>query len=512
MPAVTKTLPFTMGCDPEFTFIHSEKRASAQDLFQMLIRDTLPLVSNGYKVGDHGDIGWDGAAATGEVRPKQNVSPKKVIENLQKLFDATIKDFRLFSVTTQSSHAPIGGHIHIGLTEEQQGYPQAKFQSINKILSTYYIPLLMGDDPINLRVRMRNDYGKITDFRTGDHGTFEFRAPSAEWLTTPEIAEATLAFFGVLWHEIDKHPETFKQDNFIYKTNQQGSSIQELIVNEYDVLGKSMLKAIKKRIRTFELYPMFSDEIELIINHEKVRRLKKEVNYDIRQGWKIAGTSTMPTKRAINNKTLVNTKLLNTNVDFMMRLINFSFNQDTNVSTYASELKKRVIAFDWKLKNNYSFFGMRKGVDNYMVKDGNNEYLKGANSIKTTGDKLMMDDLFSRMSSRLSTANERRVENRHKSIIIGIPYKDRIMENTTDFINIIHDIERRALKPVSLKIDSLIDNASMGTIYDAYQSLEPREVEMSSVSSEMDDLIRDEQYDNDSDEADYDDKNNKLNQ
>jgi hypothetical protein len=479
MPTQEKKLPFKVGCDPEFSIIYQDKRACAEDLFRYSLTDKLTAVDNGFKVGNHGNIGWDGAHQTGEIRPAPSSKPSDVVKNLHALFSSAFQltaGSGLMKFTTQSSHAPIGGHIHLELTDEQKTYSPQKFKSIHKILSSYYLPLLMGDNKLNLKVRLKSPYGRITDFRTENEKTFEFRAPSAEWLTTPEIAEATLTYMGVLWHEVTRHPETFKNDEFVYRTDQQGLSIQELLVNQYDVLGKTLLREIRKRVRAFELYPVFATEIEYIMNHEKVLKDKETAEHDINLGWKLVKPMAMPTKLEVNNKTLMNSKLVDMNIDFMLKLINFSYNQDVNVNIFAQELKKKVIAFNWRLKHNYFFFGLRKGVDEYFVQEAELGWLKGHEQFKGKSDANIMEDVFTRMKQRLIP---RQMQNMHKgksikNILIGIPYVDRIKEDTAKFINLIHDLEREAMVPAIVDADTLPN--TKGPITIAYSKDEPGEV------------------------------------
>ena len=55
---------------------------------------------------------------------------------------------------------------------------------------------MISENKTNLNLRIKQHYGELNDFRIDKHFnykdgtdgfTFEFRCPSAEWLTTPKI-------------------------------------------------------------------------------------------------------------------------------------------------------------------------------------------------------------------------------------------------------------------------------------------------------------------------------------
>ena len=65
---------FKMGADPEFSFIFGNKRIHAAQLLSKL--------NNGSYRCDKGELGYDGASATAEIRPKPELDPAVLTEDI----------------------------------------------------------------------------------------------------------------------------------------------------------------------------------------------------------------------------------------------------------------------------------------------------------------------------------------------------------------------------------------------------------------------------------------------
>ena len=229
---------FKIGADPEFSIILQNKRIEANRTITEILKTKkeFKALSNGFDLGKHGNIGWDGAAQTGEIRPSAEYSPDKVIKNLREIFNKFGKYMSIFELTTLSQFASIGGHIHF----EASGKENTKKQiNIHTQMASFYLPILMSENKINLSLRLKQGYGTLSDFKynellntpvtvEGPEGyylttkkviTYEFRTPSAEWLTTPKIAQATLAYLAVIYNEIINNPKNIKNfQNILLKS------------------------------------------------------------------------------------------------------------------------------------------------------------------------------------------------------------------------------------------------------------------------------------------------------
>ena len=491
---------FTMGADPEFNFISPQNgRGEAQNAMRTFFpkNPKWEETGNGFKlVGKNvGSIGWDGASATGEVRPAPVKDPKEMVNNLKELFSETAKTIPLLEMSTLSFYAPVGGHIHFGITKEIKAKSGA-IVAIHKKLSSFYLPIMLSENKLSLQIRIRNNYGKITDhhkdncFRdpaTGvDAYTYEFRTPSAEWLTTPKIAEATIAYLGVVYNEIINNPKNFKKcSDIVYKTDRQGEALQMLAMTEYESLSVLIFEKIKKYIKTFEGYKEYKKEIDYILNPAKVLADKKAVQYNISKGWGLTEKDTI-SKKFLVSDVLYKVKSENVDLDTVGKMTQMTYNTDVNVELFAKELANRCAVYGWKLKHNYFFYGLRKGMDKFLVANTGQEILMGAEEIVTAGDRSTIKTLLTRMRDRFANnfqmGNQQQIDYGtgevmnadKKNIMVGIPYKLRMAKKTKTFLEIIHDIENGAyeLKHLDKVPQNLNDG---GKLYDLFNKKEIKE-------------------------------------
>lgn len=467
-----KPFSFSIGADPEFILTMQGRKVDAQQTIDYMLSGKTgfekPNNSMGFNVKPFGNIGWDGSSSTAEIRPKPSNDPKKVVNNLAGIFQAFAKHINIFDMSTISEFGPIGGHIHFEIPRGEK-WTNDKKNTIHRKLASFYIPILVAENKTNLNLRIRQGYGSLKDhkieekfkYSDGSSGyTYEFRCPSAEWLTTPKLAAATLAYLATVYNEIVNHPKSFtKCNDIIYKSDKQGDALQTLTLMEYSLLTNNYIAKTRKYIKKFEMYETYKEEIEYIFNTKKVMSDKIKADYNIALGWKL-GTTVVPHKRDVLSSDKKMKELATKNdFDQLKKVMNIHYNEDTNVALFAENLKDRVAAFNWKLKNNYYIFGIRKGIQNIVARNLNPEYIAGTKILKTVLDKHEMDKLFNKMETRFMDNN--RPQNNlvidfktgkpkntsESSIVIGIPYDMRVNKDIKPFLEFIWNLEKGTLKP-----------------------------------------------------------------
>jgi len=486
MPTTPREFDFSIGADPEFTLTMQGRKVDAKQTMELMLKgkDGLRKVDGGYAVEDKGNIGWDGASSTAEIRPSPSTSPQKVVDNLAAILKKFTEHVKICDMSTISEFSSIGGHIHLEIPKGESWTSEKKIL-VHRRLASFYLPILLSENKTNLNLRLRQGYGSLKDQRVeqkftypdGMPGyTFEFRCPSAEWLTTPKVAKATLAYIATVYHEIIKHPKSFtKFNDIIYKSDKQGDALQTLAIMEYDLLTRGILNRARKYIRTFEMYPAFKDEIEFIFTPKLVIKDKQSSNFNIAQGWKLLPAASEPKKSEIMaSKKRIQNIAEQTDFDILKRVMNIHYNNDTNVAMFAETLKDRVAAFNWKLKNNYFIFGMRKGLPEIIAKNIKGEFIAGQEVLKTRMDADAMNRLFSKMTDKFMNEQAGALQNttidfitgkpkdlRESIIIIGLPYDMRVKENLKPFLSFIWELERNdsAIKPKRIT-ENLIDDTA----------------------------------------------------
>ena len=495
----TKEFKFKIGADPEFNLTMQNRKVDAQQTIEFALKGKRNIKKTesgmGYEMENFGNLGWDGSSSTAEIRPKAAHTPQELTANIYGILKETSKHINLFDMSTISEFGPIGGHLHFEVAKGET-WSKSKIDSIHRKMSSFYLPILLSENKINLNLRIRQGYGSLSDRRVeekfkypdGTRGfTYEFRCPSSEWLTTPKLTLATLAYMSVVYHEIIYKPKSFsKYSDVIYKSDKQGDALQTLAIMEFDLLTKQILNKIKKYIKEFEMYEHYQEEIAYLFNPAKVFKDKANAEYNVSLGWNLNNKNIQPKKTDIlSSKNNFRKKTKNENLDEIKKVMNIHSNDDTNVVLFTEALKDRVSAFHWKLKNNYFIFGIRKGINTIVAKNYLGDYLAGKEIIKTTSDLEIMNNLFGRMINRFSSDNFQSAEQtvidfktgkpknlKETSIIIGLPYDMRIKEEIKPFLELIWNIEKGKTQNTSIvnKEEPLIDdwalpNSEKGEIF-----------------------------------------------
>ena len=474
---------FTMGADPEFILTMQDQKVDARQTMELMLANQPDFenTNDGYDIKKFGNIGWDGANSTGEIRPAPSNDPYELTKNIHALFKHTTQHIKICDILTISKFSAIGGHIHFEKPKDTK-WTKKRENIIHKQIASFYLPLLISENKINLSLRLRQNYGSLKDkkvnmnfsYPNGDPGyTLEFRTPSAEWLTTPKLTTATFAYLGTIYHEIINHPQHFsKFKDLIYQTDKQGDALQTLAILEFDLLTNTILKKAQQYIKTFEMYPKYKKEIAYIFNPKQIIKDKQQINYNIMLGWNLTKTTNQPTKRdMLASKKTIQNIAEKTDFDILKKIIKIQYNDDTKVSLFVETLKDRIAAFNWKLKNEYYIFGIRKGIPTIITKNLNNQYLSGSSLIKTQLDLTKIEQLFDKMINKLNITHPTtntidfitgKLQNTKKNtIIIGIPYEMRIKEDFKPFLNLIWSLEKESIQPEKIDIPQLTNDRNL---------------------------------------------------
>ncbi len=495
MPNNKKKFNFNIGADPEFVLTMQGRKVDAKQTMELILNKKTGFVKSrdgvGFDIEPYGNIGWDGSSSTAEIRPKPSNDPQAITNNIGGIFKAFTKQIKICDMSVLSEYSSVGGHIHLEIPKGERWSPE-KTHQIHKRLASFYLPILISENKVNLNLRIKQNYGALKDFRMekrfkypdGTEGwTFEFRCPSAEWLATPKITNATLAYMGVIYHEIINHPKNFaKYSDIIYKNEKQGEALQTLAIMEFSLLTQSILNKAKKYVRKFEMYESYKEEIEYIFNPKQVIKDKERANYNIATGWNLVGNSVPKKSEILASKKKIQKMAHIKDFDMLKTVMNVHYNDDKNVGLFAESLKDRIAAYNWKLKNNYFIFGMRKGINKIVAKNLRNEYITGREIIKTELDLSEMNNLFNKMNQKFNNIGGIGIktidfktgkikDQREEVIIIGIPYTMRIEEDVREFLKFIWILEKGELmkksskRPEKLIDDTILPLAEKGEIY-----------------------------------------------
>jgi hypothetical protein len=264
---------------------------------------------------------------------------------------------------------------------------------------------------------------------------------------------------GVIFNEVMNEPESMKNIKKILLTNkEQALAIQQLTVARFLPLILSLNKSIKNAIRTFKMYKTFEEEVEYIFNFKKVLKDKEKVNYDMMKGWGL-DKNKKPNQREVTSQAQVNTRLENKDMEMIEEAITIKHSNDINIESFARALKQRIVAFNWKLKNKYILFGLRKGIDDIMAIINENKLILGKEQIKTKQDHNELQNLINRILARHGLSHTSISKEKIKTILIGIPYKFRVGSTLKikEFINVIYNIEKGKHKEQVIKFEELSD-------------------------------------------------------
>lgn len=463
MPTPTeKPLDFRIGSDPEFLLFHGSRALDASHIIVSFFKQhNRQGGSNGYPVGNHGNVGWDGASSTGEFRPSAADTPQKAVRNLGALIAALHKHIPLVDYTTLSIGAPIGGHVHLELPERLRGTGNTVIKErdkITKMLATFCMPIFASDHRISATARVASgSYGKADDVRyeaKGSSWTAEVRGLSAEWTTTPHVAEATLSYLAVIWNEIIKHTDDLYKQPSIFHNRAHIQAAHQMILSDFKLIERGLLRGIHKLVKKFELYPQYQKEVDFILHPRLVMKEKEKHGWNLGDGWKM-GQSKKPTKRALLGKNKAHNELKNIDAEVIRDGFHTIYNDDFKVQMFADEITLRKAGLNWKLENEYFLYGLKKGIEGF---NAYNDATKRFYAVPTNTPKNESAEVAVRMSARGRTnlqpslridPKTGKIRNPQKNsvIAIGLPYDIRAKGDVRPLIKLIWDIENKHLIP-----------------------------------------------------------------
>lgn len=440
---------FKIGADPEFTIASQGSPISAIGFLKMLFKKTGDM---GIKLPGVGVLGWDGAAATGELRPLPSTCPATVTKRIGHLFKTLAEKANFVDIISSSAFASTGGHIHLELPpalQEGQSDSRKKVDDLFKKLAALALPLTLGEDPDDRDVRRKRGYGNLEDYRVFEHQTIEFRSPTAEWLTTPKICQATLAYMGVCWDQLLNHPETHKKyKTLFFRSKKQIEDMEHITGSGYELFINYLLKNLRRAIKTFALYPTFKEECDYILNPQKVLADKQKAQFNIAIGWNLINKHCPTQRQLLSDKQIrerLTEKYSESALQELTHLISVSCGDELNVDQFALELKKRILAYNWKPRFNYYLFGIKEGVKDHVVISPSATVLAGAEQTKSQEDKDWLSLLSRKIASRLllKEGASKYFPDNKITLGVGIPYAYRMALNTKPFIEKIIELEKK---------------------------------------------------------------------
>lgn len=480
-----RKLSIKIGADPEFLMFHGTKAINAQSLMNNFMKSKTGLRHGnlGYTIPSAGEVGWDGASSTGEIRPLPSNSPEGLTKNIGILLKTMHKYMPFLDYTTLSIGNPIGGHLHLDvephlvarigtdyedgdfISEDNDEEPstetntkrvtkkqqQAEMNRITKLLATFVMPIVASEHRVSSTGRLAGNYGKADDIRwdkRDGQGTLEIRGMSAEWLTSEKTTLSTIAYFAVVMNEVSKHNKELIKAEGVLKTKGHINAIQLMMLSDYSVIENAVIRSLTKTIKEFELYPQFKEEVDFIMDPKAVMAEKEKHGWTLNSGWNLGNQGSTPTKKDIFSTAKINKKLKSADHVALEEGLTVPYNDDYNVQLFARAITDRIATLNWKLNNEYFLFGLKKGIKGYIaMKCKENTFYtipeNGNHSAhKATCEK--MSQKFHKYGQQIridpKTGKTRRWG--INQIIIGIPYNPRVENDPKQFLELIWELEK----------------------------------------------------------------------
>lgn len=275
----------TVGSDPEFGLIDGNQN----------------FIYAAHVVADQNKnkpVGSDGPCM--ELRPSPSKGVDTHVETIRTLIAEarSMKEIEKYQWWTGASYKTpdrtfvLGGHIHVGdpkafSTALQGGRvfdPEATRRRVVRVLDELVATLLTRIDTPDARERRRQGYGKFGDWRT-QPGRFEWRTPSALWLSNPDLAGAVLGTAKAVAEDCYKKifDMKYSQKRVSGLATTKNSFLNTLgcwpeekirqLLNEStpDVLSEGDFDNVCQRLRALSTYPKYKSYIERLIAVTKFR-------------------------------------------------------------------------------------------------------------------------------------------------------------------------------------------------------------------------------------------------
>jgi len=446
---------FTMGADPEFNLTLFDRRLHAEQTINATIRDTHPYGDSemGYMIKKAGEIGWDGCSATAELRPRPSSDPYKVAKNIGDIIKATHKSLPYLDMIATNELAPVGGHIHMTLGP-QYGIDGTQIKTAIDYLNILFLPIMMSENKISEKIRLHNEhYGQLGDHRVdtietrqGDKHKIEYRTPNAEWIISPKICRATMAYIAVCWNAIMNKPEKIKQlETMIIPSAKDQKTIQKLILNDNQDLQKDVLKKIRKFVFSLPEYQNYKQDINYILQPKKVIKDKEKHHFNLVLGWNLTKKKQLTASIVKRAEKLAEEGMEKLNIDFEEDEIEMvPHNKDHNCESFATKLGALMATQHIFKRHEYFIFGLKNGIESPIVMNQDKNFFKGLEQCETINDYNTIKDTFFRMLSRAQERNAilNNLNSKNKQLLlIGLPYKMRLRNQFKNFLSLIKDLE-----------------------------------------------------------------------
>jgi hypothetical protein len=232
--------------------------------------------------------------------------------------------------------------------------------------------------------------------------------------------------------------------------------MQEMAITNHPLVVEMVFRQIKKAIRTFEFYPQYKKEIELMLNPKKIIQIKTEARFDLFEGWKLKKSDKKIAKKEFVSNKKVSEKLKKKNLsDEVAQQLALPYNGDRNISAYAAALENRMLGLGWNPKFRYYLFGMKEGINSPIAGLRDGKCALGQTLVKSEGDKSAITNTVKRMADRGADMWTRDTEvdptrglvfDERPIVAFGIPASwrgDRITK-TGKVLEMIWDIEKKA--------------------------------------------------------------------
>jgi hypothetical protein len=339
------------------------------------------------------------------------------------------------------------------------------------MLGTFIAPIIASEHKISTAIRFGGgSYGRLDDVRVQNPRsgvtTYEVRGMTAEWACRPEIAEATLAYLGVVWNEIlTKETAPLLRHPTMARNNAQLQSIQQLLITEYTPILDGLIDQLYKHVQTFSAYADNKAAIDLIFDTAKCYRLKEEVGWNHFRGWNVEQSAEKPT--AVTKRIFLSDKQAVSAMKKMDLDVSQAtpqgilYNDDFNMGKLMGTLAERLTTFNVSLNKEYYFFGLRKGANDFLIVKRENTKDKANKAlyymVPTNVKKADLEDLAVRMHERYTSRSRptglsidpktgKNINAKKKEVVyIGIPYDVRAEGDVKKFLATVWDVEHEAM-------------------------------------------------------------------
>jgi hypothetical protein len=241
-----------LGADPEFEVSNSSgARLDASTI---------------HGLAYSGELGRDGAAVVGEIRPPPG-DPSEVVNNISRILDEANRVLRGYDMYAGSGKRyPIGGHIHFSGIKVNT----TLLRQLDNLIT---VPL---NSISSNRIRSGSGYGQMSEYRSQPHG-WEYRAPCS-WISHPDIARGVMEIShkcAMASMEVPAKLINTKEDLLAYAGTKEGNS-QKVIAKFYAIIEKFTQNNVK--LEEVEIFQAWKKRT--LVNQVASTEVKYEFNGD----------------------------------------------------------------------------------------------------------------------------------------------------------------------------------------------------------------------------------------